>query len=94
MRAKIRDYISRIEHVSAYFLYRIFGRLTPVKSFLFVLIAGGILGSVYVYFIVDTIYNKGKRDAKIEYFKMQELENQTLKQDSINLLNFKEYEYE
>jgi hypothetical protein len=100
MKTKIRDYISRLENRVAYLLYCICGRFTPLKGLIFVLIVGGAMMSASIYFVVDAIYNMGKRDAKIGLSRMQDFDNQYFdyaqqpNQENINILNFEEYEYE
>ena len=79
-----------------YSLRDLCGRPTPMKRFIAVLIIGGIFSIVSIYTLVSSIYNIGKHDAQKEFMKLQHIETLKLqpKQDSINILNSKDYEYE
>jgi hypothetical protein len=49
-----------------------------------------------IYFVVSFIYNIGKRDTKKEFIELQHIKSIELQNhnNSINILNQKEYEYE
>ena len=94
MKEKIRDFRAGLEHKAAGVLYRLCGGLSPIKRFVIVLILGGVFLSAYVYVLVNSIYNLGKRNAEIEFLNLQNSESQKLEQESINILKFENYEYE
>lgn len=101
MREKIKNFGYYIQHKADCLVYNTAYCLSPVARFLLVLIIGGAMLSFSIYFVGSSIYNLGKRSAEIEWMQSQQIEleigvsqNQELKQDSINILNFENYEYE
>lgn len=96
MKKKIVDFLSNVWEEITYNLKCFCGGLTPVKRLIIVLVIGGILSIAYIYTLVSSICNIGKQDAGKEYMELQHIEILKLqqKQDSINILNQQEYEYE
>ncbi len=96
MRNKIKDFLTNIWDEITYGLRCVCGKPTPMKRFVFVLIIGGALSIGYIYMLASSIYNIGKRDAEKEFMELQHIERLKLQSenDSINILNQQEYEYE
>jgi hypothetical protein len=96
MKEKIKDFLINVRDEITYNLKCICGQPTPMKRFIIVLIIGGTLSIAFIYTLVSSIYNIGKCDAKKEFMELQHIETLKLqhKQDSINILIQKEYEYE
>jgi hypothetical protein len=97
MRKKIKDFLINAWDEIEYRLRLLCGKPTPMKRFVIVLIIGGALAVVHIYFVVSSIYNMGVSDAKKQFIELQHIETlklQQTKNDSINILNQKEYEYE
>jgi hypothetical protein len=94
MKKKIVDFISNAWDEIEYGLRMLCGKPSPMKRFVMVLIIGGALSVAYLYTLVSSIYNIGKRDAENEFLKLQHIESLKLQSDSINILNKQEYEYE
>lgn len=93
---KIRDFLTVARDETGYRLRLLCGKPTPMKRFVMVLVTGGTLAVVNVYFVVSSIYNMGVHDAKKQFLEVQHIETLKLQQsknDSINILNQKKYEY-
>jgi hypothetical protein len=94
MREKFKNFLHTIQHKADCLVYNTAYCLSPVARFFLVLIIGGAMMAFSIYFVGSPIYNLGKRSAEIELMQLQQTANQELKQDSINILNFENYEYE
>jgi hypothetical protein len=96
IKATIRKFWSKVGDAVEYRLRLLVGRPSPMKRFLIILCMGVILTIANLYIIADSIYKMGKRDAEIKFMELQHIESLELqqKQDSINILNHKQYEYE
>jgi hypothetical protein len=94
LRTKIKEFLTNAWDEIGYRLRLLCGKPTPMKRFVIVLIIGGILTVVNIYFVVSSIYNMGVSDAKKQFLEVQHIETLKLQKDSINILNQKEYEYE
>jgi hypothetical protein len=96
MREKIKYFLTGVRDEVTYGIRCSLGRATPVKHFAILLIIGGTLSIAYIYTLVSSIYDIGKRDAEREFMELQHIESLKLQreQDSINILNQTEYEYE
>jgi hypothetical protein len=96
LKTKIKDFLSNAWDEIDYALRRLCGRPTPMKRFLTVLIIGSALAVANIYFVVSSIYSMGKHDAEIKFMELKHIESLKLqqKQDSINILNHKQYEYD
>ena len=97
LKKKIKDFLSNAWDEIEYGLRLLCGQPSPMKRFVAVLIIGGALATANLYFVVSSIYNIGKSDAEKEFLKLQHIETLKLqsqqKNDSINNLNSKNYEY-
>jgi hypothetical protein len=93
---KIKDVLSNARDEMEYGLRRLCGRPTPAKRFIAALVTVSVLTVANIYFVVSSIYNIGKHDAENEFLELRHIENSKLlqKQDSINILNQKQNEYE
>jgi hypothetical protein len=82
---KLKKEYLRFEDWAEYTFRRLCGRPTPLKRFITVLIIGGILAFVNIWFVVSSIYNMGKRDAEKEFLELQHIQTLELqhKNDSI-----------
>ncbi|GHT02148.1 hypothetical protein AGMMS50276_31800 [Synergistales bacterium] len=72
---------------------------SPAKRLVTVLILILVCGGLNIWFVVSSIYNTGKNDARKEFLELQHIESLKLlqKNDSINYelkIKSKEYEYE
>lgn len=94
LRTKIKDFLINAWDEIEYGLRLLCGRPTPMKRFVIVLVIGGTLAVTNIYFVVSSIYNMGVSDAKKQFLEVQHIETLKLQNDSINILNQKEYEYE
>jgi len=96
IKTKIRKLLSDSMDWIEYGLRRLYGKPTMMKQFIIVLILGSSLSIFSIYTLVRSIYNIGKNDAKEEFMELQHIKSLELQKrnDSINILNQKEYEYE
>jgi ABC-type lipoprotein release transport system permease subunit len=97
LKTKIREFLINAWYEIEYGLRLLCGKPTPMKRFIMVLIIGGTLVVVHIYYVVSSIYNMGVHDAKKQFLEVQHIETLKLQQsknDSINILNQKEHEYE
>jgi len=96
IKTKIRKLLSDFMDWIEYGLRRLYGKPTMMKQFIIVLILGSSLSIFSIYTLVRSIYNIGKNDAKEEFMELQHIKSLELQKrnDSINILNQKEYEYE
>ena len=71
------------------------GRPSPMKRLIMVLAACVLFAAINVYFVISSIYNMGKSDARKELPQIEHIEGVKIhKNDSINLLKHKLYEFE
>ena len=92
MKSRIKKRLIAIWDEIEYGLRRLCGKPSPMKQFIIILILGGSLSVSYIYSLVSSIYNIGKRDVElmhIEHIKQLELQH---KNDSINILKQQMYE--
>jgi hypothetical protein len=97
LRKKVVEYVSGVWGEIAYGLKCLCGRPSPMKRFIAVLTVGGVLAAVNIYFVANSIYSMGKRDAEKEFLKVEHIKRldwQPVKSDSINNQLNKKYEYE
>ena len=96
MRERIKYFLIGAWDEITYGMRCALGRATPMKRFIVILIIGIALSVGYFYSIISSIYNIGKRDAEREFMELQHIETLKLQKgnDSINILNQTEYEYE
>jgi hypothetical protein len=97
LRKKVVEFVSGAWGEIEYGLKCLCGRPSPVKRFIAVLTVGGVLAAANIYFIANSIYNMGKRDAEKEFLKMEHIKRldwQPVNSDSINNQLNKKYEYE
>lgn len=96
IKTKIRKLLSDFMDWIEYGLRRLYGKPTMMKQFIIVLILGSSLSIFSIYTLVRSIYNIGKNDAKEEFMELQHIKSLELQKrnDSINILNQKKYEYE
>ena len=96
MRNKMVEFLVAAWDEITYGLRCACGKPTPMKRLIIVLIIGGLLSIAYIYTLVSSIYDIGKQDAETEFMELQHIEVLKLQSenDSINILNEIEYEYE
>jgi len=95
MKEKIIDFLTNSWDEITYNLKCLCGEPTPLKRFVIVLIIGGILSIAYVYMLVSSIYNIGKRDAQREFIELQHIERLKLHESNYKLqITSYDYEYE
>ncbi|GHT63659.1 hypothetical protein FACS189451_10640 [Bacteroidia bacterium] len=92
IKERLSDFVDWIE----YGLRRLYGKPTLMKQFIIVLILGSLLSVFSIYTLVSSIYNMGRHSAEQKFMELQHIETLQLQQknDSINLLKQKMYEYE
>jgi hypothetical protein len=96
LRKKVVEFMSDAWGEIEYGLKCLCGRPSPVKRFIAVLTVGGVLAVANIYFVANSIYNMGKRDAEKEFLKMEHIKRldwQPVNSDSINNQLNKKYEY-
>jgi hypothetical protein len=74
LRTKIKDFLINAWYEIEYGLRLLCGKPTPMKRFIMVLIIGGTLAVVHIYYVVSSIYNMGVHDAKKEFMQLQHIE--------------------
>jgi hypothetical protein len=97
LRKKVVEFVSDAWGEIEYGLRCLCGRPSPVKRFIAVLTVGGVLAVANIYFVANSIYRMGKRDAEREFLQVEHikrLEWQPVNSDSINNQVNKKYEYE
>ena len=96
LKKKISELLTNAWDEIEYRLRLLCGKPTPLKRLITILIVGGILTIVHIWFVVSSIYNMGKHDSEKDFLRLQHIESLKLqtKNDSINILNQKEYECE
>lgn len=95
MKAKIKKALINIPDEIEYFFRRIYGKPSPLKQFIIILVLGGTLSIMHIYSLAGSVYNIGKRDARREYMmETEHIKPLELQQanDSINLLKQQMYE--
>jgi hypothetical protein len=68
--------------------------ISPAGRLIIILTFFLLYGILAIYVTVSSIYLIGKQDAKREFLELQHIESLKLQNDSINILNQKQYEYE
>jgi hypothetical protein len=95
---KVKQWITGLQDWIDCGINRICYSMSPLARLLSVLVVGLVCGIAFLYMMIASIYNIGKRDAEKEFLQLQHIESLELqpkvKNDSINILNQKEYEYE
>jgi hypothetical protein len=92
IKAKIMNLLhnlwERIDYGIRWACYGIFpaGRLIIILTFFL------LYGILAIYVTVSSIYLIGKQDAEREFLELQHIESLKLQNDSINILNQKQYE--
>jgi len=94
MTEHIKHSLTNAGNEMEYRLRMLCGKPTPMKRFIAVLIICTALAVANVWFVASSIYNIGKRDAEVEFLKLQHTESMKLQhqKDSINRLNIQEYD--
>ena len=96
MREKINNSLIYAWDEFTYCIRQICGKPTPLKRFVIVLVISGILSIAYICTLISSIYNIGKRDGEKEFIELQHIKPLDMqnRNDSINNLKQKNYEYE
>jgi hypothetical protein len=87
LRKKVVEFVSGAWGEIEYGLKCLCGRPSPLKRFIAVLTVSGVLAVANIYFVANSIYNMGKRDAEKEFLKMEHIKRldwQPVNSDSIN----------
>jgi hypothetical protein len=74
LRKKVVEFVSGAWGEIEYGLRCLCGRPSPMKRFITVLTIGGVLAVVNIYFVANSIYNMGKRDAEKKFLELQHIE--------------------
>jgi hypothetical protein len=93
---KIKQWIIGLQDWIDCGIDRICYSMSPLARLLSVLAVGFACGIAFIYIMIASIYNIGKRDAENKFIELQHIKSIELQNhnDSINILNQKEYEYE
>jgi hypothetical protein len=94
MKMKIFEFLSDAMGEITFGLKQLCGRPSPMKRFIIVAVAGSVMGIASVCILVSSVYQMGHSNAQKEIPIMNEIRQLHLKNDSINLLKQKLYEYE
>jgi len=95
MKAKIFEFLRDAADEITYGIRCLCGKPSPMKRFIMVLIAGSAMGFASVFILVSSIYNLGHSNGQNAIIPEINLMRQlNLKNDSINQLKQKLYEYE
>jgi len=73
MREKIKDCLKNVWDEFTYCIRQICGKPTPLKRFVIVLVISGILSIAYIFTLISSIYNIGKRDGEKEFIELQHI---------------------
>lgn len=93
MKTRAGDFLANLQNEIRYCLRQLCGKPSPMKRLIAVLLIGGALAVANIYFLVSAIYNIGRRDAEIEFIKLQyEMLKLQQKENSINILEQHEYD--
>jgi len=92
MKMKVKEFSkSKIE----FYLRRICGRPSPTKRLVIVLLVCVKLAAINIYFLFSSVYSIGKNDAQKDLLQIEHIEGLKIpRNDSINLLKQKLYEFE
>jgi hypothetical protein len=71
LRKKAVEFVSGAWGEIEYGLKCLCGRPSPMKRFIAVLTVGGVLAVANIYFIANSIYNMGKRDAERQFLELK-----------------------
>ena len=91
---KMIEFIKDATDEITYSLRCLCGKPSPMKRFVMVMVAGSALGIASVFILVSSIYQIGHSSGLKEIPSLNEIRQLHLKNDSINLLKHKLYEYE
>ena len=94
MKKKIKEFLLNAWYEIEHRLKLLCGKPTPMKRFIIVVVIGSFFSIVFLYSLVSSMYNIGKNDAGKEFPTIEHSQQLQLKNDSINLLKQKMYEYE
>ena len=96
MKKRTFEFLTDIWDEAGYNLRLLLGKPSPMKRLIVVLALGCALSIFFIYTLVSSIYNIGVQDAKKEFMELRHIEGVKLQpeNESINLLNQKEDEYE
>jgi hypothetical protein len=94
MKEQIRHSLTNIGNEIEYRLRLLCGQPAPMKRFVIVLIICTALAVASVRSVVISIYNIGKRNAEVEFLKLQQIEELKLQhqKDSIYRSNMLKYD--
>jgi hypothetical protein len=93
MKTKIMDLLHRLWERIDYGIRWVCYGISPAGRLIIILTFFLLYGILAVCVTVSSIYNMGKSDAEKEFIELQHIETLKLQNDSINILNQKEYEY-
>lgn len=96
LKKKIIEQLKKLDNWINDGFRRLCEKPSPKTRFVVVSIFGGILTIIYVCMLAGSIFNIGKCDAKNDFLELQHIETLKLQgeNDSSNILNQKNYEYE
>ena len=95
MKTKIMEFLKDAGSEITYGIRCLCGKPSPMKRFITVVVAGCIMAAVFFCILVSSIYNIGKSNGQKETVpELNMMRQLNMKNDSINHLKQKIYEYE
>ncbi|MDR2148092.1 MAG: TraL conjugative transposon family protein [Tannerella sp.] len=82
---KIGEFLTESRSEMEFGLRKLCGKSSPLKRFIAVISVCGILAVVNIYFVADSLYSMGKRDAEKQFLKLQHIRQPEMphRQDSV-----------
>jgi hypothetical protein len=94
LRKKVVEFVSGAWGEIEYGLRCLCGRPSPMKRFITVLMVGGVLAVVNIWFVANSIYNMGKRDAERKFLELQHIEPVELPLSKDSIYSNKNFKWE
>jgi hypothetical protein len=92
MKDKLITQLKDIRDELTYGIRRLCLCPSPAKRMVTVLILALVLGGLNIWFVVSSIYNMGKNDARKEFLELQHIESLELPQKNDSIKSIKNYE--
>jgi hypothetical protein len=94
VKTKIRKFLTDAWGETAYGLRMLCGKPTPLKRLVMVLLIGGALAATNIYFVANSIYNMGKRDAEKKFLELQHIKPVELPISGDSIHSIKNFKWE
>jgi hypothetical protein len=94
LRKRIVEFVSDTWDEIGYGLKCLCGRPSPMKRFIMVLAVGGVLAAANIYFVANSIYNMGKRDAERKFLELKHIEAVELPYSKDSIHSSKNFKWE